>query len=632
MIGEPLIRLLPYLGSIATAIAQLSAPSTSCPPHNLEQINMRRRIWTFRFVILALALTAPAVASAMTVVPIADDDLTLSVRVIIEGRVEKMESRLNPSRLAVVTFVTVRVDRVLKGPLEPGVIVLRQMGGRTDDHATEISGAPRFEPGQLVVLFLNTDHDGALRVAHVSLGHYRVEIDPATGRRLVVRAADVAALESVAAKSRVTDIGYEDEFLAAVESTLATRRDEADAYASRVADVPMRTIPPDYLPGPNRGDGASPAFTYLQPGFRWFEPDAGGSIPYRLNGRFAPTPTRGLDEAKSAIATWSTVSGSRFVASYAGSSSGGGLRPNGLNEIAFGDPLGEIDDPVNCSGIVATSGVTATSARSTVINGQRFVGITEADVVVNNGFDCVLSDPILLAEVLTHEFGHTLALGHSSERTTEPSAKLRDATMYFIAHNDGRRSSIRIDDSEAVRLLYPADLSSKPLSLLSGTLPDARPGIPYAVDLRAEDGLTPRVWEMVAGSLPDGVRLTQDGRIGGTTSSVGTFAFTVRLEDARGAEIDRAFALRVSNEPAPFLLRAAYKSASQKLQITGVHLSPSAQVIVNGVTVDGTAVRYSASKGRLTLRGSQAALGLVANRPNTIEVSIDGQRSNAVSF
>ena len=139
MIGEPLIRLLPYLGSIATAIAQLSAPSTSCPPHNLEQINMRRRIWTFRFVILALALTAPAVASAMTVVPIADDDLTLSVRVIIEGRVERMESRLSPSRLAVVTFVTVRVDRVLKGPLEPGVIVLRQMGGRTDDHATEIS-------------------------------------------------------------------------------------------------------------------------------------------------------------------------------------------------------------------------------------------------------------------------------------------------------------------------------------------------------------------------------------------------------------------------------------------------------------------------------------------------------------
>jgi hypothetical protein len=108
--------------------------------------------------------------------------------------------------------------------------------------------------------------------------------------------------------------------------------------------------------------------------------------------------------------------------------------------------------------------------------------------------------------------------------------------MYFIAHNDGRRASIRVDDSEAVRLLYPADLSSKPLSLLSGTLPDARPGILYAVDLRAEDGLTPRVWEMVAGSPRQGSAHPRwkDWR----HNSWSEPCLHRRLEDARGAEID----------------------------------------------------------------------------------------------
>lgn len=593
---------------------------------------MRRRSWTFRAALLALALVAPFVAEATTAIPIADDDLVLSVRAIVEGHVDRTEAIWNPERQAVVTYVTVTVDRVAKGSLSTGQVVLRQLGGRTDEVATEIVGAPRLEPGQRVVLFLNADDDGALHVAHLSLGHYRVETDEATGRTIVVRATEIGLLSNAATKGRVTDVGFRDEFVAYIETTLEKRRSEAEAYAARVVDNPLRSVPPEYTPGPVRGTSASPAFTFLPPGFRWFEPDSGGVVPYRLNGRAAPTPTRGLDEAKSAIATWSTITGSRFLAAYAGTSNGGGHRPNGLNEIAFGDPLREIDDPVNCTGIVATSGVTATSAHATVINGQRFVGITEADVVINNGFDCILSDSILLAEILTHEFGHTIGLGHSSERVSEQNPHLRDATMYFIAHNDGRRSSVRVDDSEAVRLLYSADISSKPLELVSASLPDAVPGVAYAVDLRAADGLTPRVWTVVSGFLPVGMQLSQDGRLGGTPTEVGSFSFAVRLADARGDEIERSFGLRVSNEPGPFLLRASYKPASQKLQITGVHLDASSVVIVNGVTLDAPAVKYSARKARLTVKGSPTALNLTATGSNTIEVIVRSRRSNPVSF
>jgi len=50
------------------------------------------------------------------------------------------------------------------------------------------------------------------------------------------------------------------------------------------------------------------------------------------------------------------------------------------------------------------------------------------------------------AEVMTHELGHVLGLGHSSDPT---------ATMYARAHFDGRGASLRADDMAGLRFIYP---------------------------------------------------------------------------------------------------------------------------------------------------------------------------------
>lgn len=76
-------------------------------------------------------------------------------------------------------------------------------------------------------------------------------------------------------------------------------------------------------------------------------------------------------------------------------------------------------------------------------------------------------------------------------------------------------------------------------------LPDAEIQKAYEVELRALRGTAPFTWATTVGALPPGLTLSTDGRIDGTPSELGAFAFVAEVTDATGAAARAPLSIRV---------------------------------------------------------------------------------------
>jgi hypothetical protein len=188
---------------------------------------------------------------------------------------------------------------------------------------------------------------------------------------------------------------------------------------------------------------------------RGFEPDTGKPGVYQVAGG---DTALGVDASVSAIdgalAAWTNVSGASIVLQRGTPTTAAPLRCDGTSQIVFDDPFDEMPGPTACSGVLALGGY-CTASTTEVVNGTIFYRITEGNITFNRGFaSCSFWNVTNLAEVATHEIGHTIGIGHSSEQDDAPP-ELKDATMYYRAHFDGRGASVHADDIAAVRFLYP---------------------------------------------------------------------------------------------------------------------------------------------------------------------------------
>jgi hypothetical protein len=413
----------------------------------LSAAGRRARSTTAAIALLAFGLLVPTGAAVATsFVTTSDEDLARDAPLVVVGDFTGID---RGSAGGYHTDYAVRIARVLKGD-DPGPAVMVRVVGGEGPHGDELEvfGAPTFEVGDRAILFLDRAAGGTYSIHQFLLGafHRRVERDVEVAVRELRGAEEVVRPGRVALGAEVArDFDAFAEWLAAAGA--GSVRD-ADYFLADAAE-PAR---------------ASSAYTLVgESAARWFEFDKGGYVTFFADRNGIPGVSADVFGAmQRALRAWSSVEDAKVSMRYGGTTGVGAFgRSDGLNAVLFGDPYGEVSGTFSCEkgGVLALGGVRRGSGSKSFLNGSA-APVVEGDVVINDGAACFFDrhEGLDGEEVLGHELGHALGIGHS---------KVKDALMWASARGDARGCRLGADDIAALYHLYPASagLTADPGSL-----------------------------------------------------------------------------------------------------------------------------------------------------------------------
>jgi hypothetical protein len=102
---------------------------------------------------------------------------------VVEAVVSSTESRFRQDHQYVYTYVTLDVDRALKGTA-PSSIVLEELGGNANGMHVTVPGSPEFEVGEHVIVFLEAKEGSEYyRTVAMAQGKFSI-VQDAAGARL----------------------------------------------------------------------------------------------------------------------------------------------------------------------------------------------------------------------------------------------------------------------------------------------------------------------------------------------------------------------------------------------------------------------------------------------------------------
>lgn len=392
------------------------------------------------FLILAASL------SATTIVLPTDEQLIAKAPVIARGTV--LSSEALEENGAIYTDTKLHVESTIKGEA-PAVITIREIGGIVGDRISRIYGTPDFKAGERVLVFLSP-HGAHYRTVDLFAGKFGEE-RTRTGGRLWLRSEEIPNVQLLDGELEPTvSSGLDrdgDRFEAYVNDRAAGREGMRDYFVPKSATPRTRV---------------EANFTLIDEPtvYRWFAFDSGQTAHWWSYGTQSGYTGGGLSELRTAMDSWTSYGAANIRYAYDGtfSSNPAGLtRTNGRNEVLFNDPLNEIDGTFNAStgGVVGVGGFNGiSSAQSWTApftdgshgGSYRAWNITEGNLIIQDGVSpSARLSSSRLAEIISHEFGHTLGFGHSA-----------DGTALMYANVTGLGPSLRGDDQTAARWLYPA--------------------------------------------------------------------------------------------------------------------------------------------------------------------------------
>ena len=387
---------------------------------------MRMRVVRAVLISVFAALCCAEAAQATTWVVPEQEEMLQSADAVVLATVSDLRSVAAFDGSSISTEVTLRVHESFKGAAAGERLVLRETGGRVGDAQQWIFGSPEYAVGETVLVYLKLGADGVLHTHHLGIGK--------VGAR-------------VANDGRV--------WLSRVSPKGKGRRIESLSHFTRRLSPMLRGAARVEARAPQLVGTAQATtqFRLMQPASRWF--DLPVSVWGDVTGDSKLGASASRETVSAAAAAWSGQPGSELQMRYAGDRQGGGFQcTQGALTVSFDDPANQIDDPSSCSGVLAVGGFCASGS---VRAGTPYQTINAGAVVFNNGWGgCNFwskTDFRNFKEVMTHELGHAIGLAHSSDGNTGGTFA-SDATMYWMAHFDGRGAGLDDYDQGAIAYLY----------------------------------------------------------------------------------------------------------------------------------------------------------------------------------
>ena len=109
--------------------------------------------------------------------------------------------------------------------------------------------------------------------------------------------------------------------------------------------------------------------------------------------------------------------------------------------------------------------------------------------------------------------------------------------------------------------------------------------VAYQVTLVAAGGTAPYTWSVTAGSIPAGLTFHPEGRIDGTPTTAGSFAFTASVADAIGSHANKDFTLVVAGGllfQLPLACHSGWPAFSARARQVGRALAPDDTMSATG--------------------------------------------------
>jgi len=150
-------------------------------------VSAERSIYTVRVRRFLLAAVLVAIGTAplfaTIVIPAEFKEIITDATLIVRGHVTDTRP-VRAGGSAIDTIATVAIDSLIKGQAD-GFVSVRLPGGEMGAYRSMTIGAPHLAVGDQAVLLLRRFSDGFWRPVGLSMGVYRVQAEPLTGRAVV---------------------------------------------------------------------------------------------------------------------------------------------------------------------------------------------------------------------------------------------------------------------------------------------------------------------------------------------------------------------------------------------------------------------------------------------------------------